>query len=80
MTSEHEQPQQTKEDRLGIGARGPELTWLRANWGQWYYIGWQAGEYFAVRRDDSSTCRRTEAGQLDRELAADFAARPSLLF
>jgi hypothetical protein len=32
-----------------------------------------------VRKDDGSVCRRTEASQMDRELAADLAARPAML-
>ena len=61
-----------------IQQREKALAWLRAGWGEWYYFGFQGGQYFAVRKADSSTCRRAEASQLERELAADMAARPGL--
>ena len=62
-----------------IRERAKLLTWLRAIWGAHYYLGWQGGQYFAVRKDDGSVCRRAEASQMDRELMADLAARPGML-
>ena len=62
-----------------ICERAKSLAWLRASWGAYYYLGWQGGQYFAVRKDDGSVCRRAEASQMDRELTADLAARPGML-
>jgi hypothetical protein len=62
-----------------IRERAKLLAWLRASWGAHYYLGWQGGQYFAVRKDDGSVCRRAEASQMDRELTADLAARPGML-
>jgi hypothetical protein len=28
-----------------IRERGKALAWLRAGWGQWYYLGWQGGQF-----------------------------------
>ena len=41
-----------------IRERAKSLAWLRASWGAYYYLGWQGGQYFAVRKDDGSVCRR----------------------
>lgn len=62
-----------------IRERAKSLAWLRASWGAYYYLGWQGGQYFAVRKDDGSVCRRAEASQMDRELTADLVARPGML-
>jgi hypothetical protein len=62
-----------------IRERARSLAWLRASWGAYYYLGWQGGQYFAVRKDDGSVCRRAEASQMDRELTADLVARPGML-
>jgi hypothetical protein len=62
-----------------VSERGQELAALRLEWGDWYYLGWQAGQFFAVRKDDSSVVRQPEVDGLRKELAADFAARPGLL-
>ena len=59
--------------------RCQELSALRLEWGGWYYLGWQAGQFFAVRKDDGSIARRPAADALSKELAADFDARPGLL-
>jgi hypothetical protein len=59
-----------------VSGRHQELAALRLEWGGWYYLGWQAGQFFAVRKDDSSVVRRPGAEALRTELAADFAARP----
>jgi hypothetical protein len=37
-----------------IRERAKLLAWLRASWGAHYYLGWQGGQYFAVRKDDGS--------------------------
>lgn len=62
-----------------IRERGKALAWLRASWGEHYYVGWQGGQFFAVRKEDGSVCRRTEASQMGHELAADLAVRPAML-
>jgi hypothetical protein len=53
-----------------------QLTALRLEWGDWYYLGWQAGQFFAVRKDDGSVARRPGAEALRKELVVDFVARP----
>jgi hypothetical protein len=56
--------------------RHQELATLRLEWGGWYYLGWQAGQFFAVRKDDGSVARRPGAEALRKELVVDFVARP----
>ena len=62
-----------------IRDRGRELAALRAEHGHAYYLDWQSGQFFAVRKDDGSVCRRPEAAALSQELCRDLAARPVLL-
>lgn len=61
------------------GIPAGELAALRREWGHAYHVWWQAGEFHAMRRDNGAVCHCADAGQLVRELQADFAALPVLL-
>jgi len=49
---------------------------LRHHWGEAYKIGWRAGRWRAVRRDDGSAVSADTPGQLLELIRADYAARP----
>lgn len=54
---------------------GP-LAGLAWHWGSAYEISYERGQYRAVRRDDGSVVRADTAGELLREIRADYAVRP----
>jgi hypothetical protein len=56
------------------------LAALQLEWGHAYVIGWQAGQYFACRRDNGAICRRGDAEDLRQELDADNLACPVMIW
>ena len=56
--------------------QGLWIASLRAEYGQWYEVWWEAGQYCAARRDTQATCRRGSPIDLGREIAVDYSTRP----
>ena len=56
-------------DAAAIG----HLIW---NWGEAYVISYANGLYHAERRDNWAQVHAPDPEQLDREIQADYAARP----
>jgi hypothetical protein len=57
----------------GDAAAIATLVW---NWGEAYVISFANGLYHAERRDDGAQVHAPDPGQLDREIQADYSARP----
>lgn len=55
------------------------LELLRREWGHGYLIWFQAGQYWACRRDNAAICRRAKAKDLRREMDTDYRACPVLV-
>ncbi len=49
---------------------------LISNWGEAYVISYANGLYHAERRDNGAQVHAPDTGQLDREIQADYTARP----
>jgi hypothetical protein len=58
-----------EEDATAIG----KLVW---HWGEGYVISYANGLYHAERRDNGAKVHAPGPEQLDREIQADYAARP----
>jgi hypothetical protein len=56
-------------DAAAIG----KLIW---HWGEGYVISYANGLYHAERRDNGAQVHAPDPEQLDREIQADYAARP----
>lgn len=56
-------------DAAAIG----KLIWC---WGEAYVISYANGLYHAERRDNGAQVHAPDPEQLDREIQADYAARP----
>jgi hypothetical protein len=56
--------------------RGEAIADLDAHWGEAYEIGWGAGMFVAIRRDDGATVRKPTTRELYDEMVRDYAARP----
>ena len=56
-------------DASAIGS----LVW---NWGEAYVISYANGLYHAQRRDNGAQVHAPDPEQLDREIQADYSARP----
>jgi hypothetical protein len=56
-------------DAAAIGS----LVW---NWGEAYVISYANGLYHAQRRDNGAQVHAPDPEQLDREIQADYSARP----
>jgi hypothetical protein len=54
------------------------LDLLRREWGHGYLIWYQSGMFCALRRDNAAICRRADAEELRKEMAADYRACPVL--
>jgi hypothetical protein len=55
------------------------LELLRREWDHGYVIWYQAGQYWACRRDNAAICRRVKPDDLRREMDTDYRARPVLV-
>lgn len=62
-----------------VDVPGEPLDALRREWRHAYHIWWQGGEFHAMRRDNGAVCHCPRAGQLVREIQADYDALPVLI-
>jgi hypothetical protein len=56
------------------------LVALRREFGGWYAIWFQAGQFCCCRRDNGAVCRRGEAEDLRREMDSDYRACPVMIW